>query len=409
MQAIKVMCDVKDTLDYKLIKPLQGNYKKLEEDNLEKLCNKIKKRGIRFPSFVAKIGRDVWAIDTHQRLKAYERLEGEGYKIPAIPVVYIRAKDKLEAKQLLLECDSRYGEVTQEGYIEFTADLDLSAFLNEEDMSEFYSGLNLVGIDIEGVIEERKETQGDDDAPAVRGKAVSKPGEMYKLGNSILLCGDSTDAKAVKRLMGSDKADMVFTDPPYGINIVKGNMIGVDFGIAKKGKYNEIISDNSTETAQKAYNLLKPICGKMIIWGGNYFVSFLSFSDGWIIWDKRVDSGIRNSFADGEMAWCSFHTSVRIYHQLWNGMIREGEHDKRVHPTQKPVKVCSDILSDFTKENDIILDVFGGSGTTLIAAEKSNRKARLMEIDPHYCDVIRRRWTKWARENGRDVGSGGLE
>ena len=75
-------------------------------------------------------------------------------------------------------------------------------------------------------------------------------------------------------------------------------------------------------------------------------------------------------------------------------MIREGEHEKRVHPTQKPIKMLSDILNDFSKEQDIVLDLFGGSGSTLIACEQLNRKARLMELDPHYCDVIIARWEK---------------
>lgn len=99
-----------------------------------------------------------------------------------------------------------------------------------------------------------------------------------------------------------------------------------------------------------------------------------------------------NNFADGEMAYCSFHTPVRIYRQLWNGMIREGEHEERVHPTQKPVKMLSEILQDFSKENDTVLDVFGGSGSTLIACEQLNRKARVMELDEKYCDVIIKRW-----------------
>ena len=114
-----------------------------------------------------------------------------------------------------------------------------------------------------------------------------------------------------------------------------------------------------------------------------------------MIWDKRVDSGIRNTFADGEMAWCSFHTPVRIYHQLWNGMIREGEKEKRVHPTQKPIRMLCDILKDFSNENDDVLDLFGGSGSTLIACEQLNRKCFMMELDPHYVDVIIARWEQF--------------
>lgn len=130
---------------------------------------------------------------------------------------------------------------------------------------------------------------------------------------------------------------------------------------------------------------------KLIIWGGNYFTDFLDFSDGWLIWDKRCGMN-SNNFADGEMAYCSFHTPVRIYRQLWNGMIREGEHEERVHPTQKPVKMLSEILQDFSKENDTVLDVFGGSGSTLIACEQLKRRCYTMELDPKYCDVIIKRW-----------------
>ena len=92
------------------------------------------------------------------------------------------------------------------------------------------------------------------------------------------------------------------------------------------------------------------------------------------------------------MAYCNFHTPIRIYHQLWNGMIREGEKDKRVHPTQKPIKMLSEILQDFSKENETIIDVFGGSGSTLIACDQLNRNCYMMELDPHYIDVIIQRW-----------------
>lgn len=148
------------------------------------------------------------------------------------------------------------------------------------------------------------------------------------------------------------------------------------------------------ETALKLYEIVKDI-PKIILWGGNYFLDFLPNNDSWLIWDKRGESGIRNTFADGEMAWCNFHTPVRIYHQLWNGMIREGEHEKRVHPTQKPIRMLGEIIKDFTKEDEKILDVFGGSGSTLIACEQLNRKCYMMEMSPQYVDVIIDRWEKF--------------
>lgn len=216
-----------------------------------------------------------------------------------------------------------------------------------------------------------------------------------------LICGDSTDVAVIDRLMDGVKADMVFTDSPYGINAVNDDGVCVAYGdnhVAQRGKYAKVIGDDTTETAQQAYNIYSQLCDKMILWGGNYFLDFLPPSDGWLIWDKRGESGIRNTFADGEMAWCSFHTPVRIYHQLWNGMIREGEHEKRVHPTQKPIRMLSEILEDFSKENEVIVDVFGGSGSTLIACEQLNRKCYMAELDPKYCDVIIERWENFTGE-----------
>lgn len=213
-------------------------------------------------------------------------------------------------------------------------------------------------------------------------------GDLIEIGHHRLLCGDSTDSDAVARLMDGQKADMVFTDPPYGIKVVKSEMVGADFGVAKKGKYSEVIADDTTDTAREFYDTCVALgMDRFIIWGGNYFTDFLPFSDSWLIWNKRGDTGIRNTFADGEMAWCSFHTPIRIYNQLWNGMIREGEKDKRVHPTQKPIKMLSEIIEDHVK-GTLLFDGFLGSGSTMVAAHQLNRKCYGMELDPKYCQVI---------------------
>lgn len=243
---------------------------------------------------------------------------------------------------------------------------------------------------------ETKEAQEDDfDEEKDKVETVCKKGDIWQLGQHRLMCGDSTLPEDATALMNGCKAELALTDPPYGIDVVSDDgKVGADFGVAKKGDYKKVIADDTTETAEKAYELLKMFADRLIIWGGNYFTQFLPFSDSWLIWDKRCESGIRNTFADGEMAWCSFHTPIRIYHQLWNGMIREGEHEKRVHPTQKPIKMLGDILKDFSKEQDIVLDLFGGSGSTLIACEQLDRKCYMMELDPHYCDVIIARWEK---------------
>ena len=222
------------------------------------------------------------------------------------------------------------------------------------------------------------------------------------------------------------KADLLLTDPPYGINVVEVNKIGGDKpfgsqkgkmmqrGAAVKGKnkildcneYAPIIGDETTETAEKNYNVVKDITKNQIIFGVNYFTDFLNPSRCWIVWDKQ-NTG---NFADAELAWTSFNKGVKLYKYMWNGLCREGSREiegkKRVHPTQKPVGMLSSIIRDFTKQNDIVLDCFGGSGSTLIACELTKRKCRMMELDPHYCDVIIKRWETLTGQKAELVKAG---
>ena len=220
-------------------------------------------------------------------------------------------------------------------------------------------------------------------------------GDLFEIGEHRLLCGDSTDSDQVAKLMNGEKADMVFTDPPYGINVVQGNKVGGDKGfgsvggdkVVKSKTYSEIIGDDTTDTARDFYNTCVSLgFENYIIWGGNYFTDFLPPSMCWLVWDKE-NTG---NFADVELAWTSFDKSAKLYRWQWNGMIRKGdktiEGSSRVHPTQKPVGLFVDIFNDFTF--NICFDGFLGSGSTMVAAHQLNRKCYGMELDPKYCQVI---------------------
>lgn len=208
----------------------------------------------------------------------------------------------------------------------------------------------------------------------------AKLGDLWQIGEHRLLCGDATKSEDVERVMGAERAGAVVTDPPYGVAVVKSGMVGADFGIAKKGKYAPVEGDDKTPDIRHLLDL----SGKQIIWGGNYFADQLSAVGSWLIWDKRGDSGIENTFADCELAWSNIGCPARIYRQLWNGMIREGEHDKRVHPTQKPVGLLQWCIK---KTEGIIIDPYIGSGTTMVACQNLNRKCRGIEISPQYVAV----------------------
>jgi DNA modification methylase len=211
-------------------------------------------------------------------------------------------------------------------------------------------------------------------------------GDLFEIGEHRLLCGDSTDSDSVARLMDGEKADMVFTDPPYGINVVQGDSVGGN-KLAKANSYSEIIGDDTTDTAREFYNTCISLgMENFIIWGGNYFTDFLTPSMCWIVWDKE-NTG---NFADVELAWTSFDKGAKLYKWQWNGMIRKGDKNiegkTRVHPTQKPVGLFGDIFNDF--QFKICFDGFLGSGSTMVASHQLKRKCYGMELDPKYCQVI---------------------
>lgn len=359
------------------IKPYENNAKLHPQEQIQQIKNSILEFGFDDPIAVWK---DNIIIEGHGRLIAAQEL---GYK--EIPVIRL---DDLTDEQRRAYTLVHNQLTMNTGFDIEMLNIELGG-IDRIDMSDF-------GFEFEPSFGngDGSEVVEDDFETELPEEPKSKLGDIYQLGRHRLVCGDSTDPAVIDRLMDGVKADMVFTDSPYGVNIVndKGK-VGAD-NLAKNGVYAPVIGDDTTETAQQAYNIYSQLCDKMILWGGNYFLDFLPSSDGWLIWDKRGESGIRNNFADGEMAWCSFHTPVRIYHQLWNGMIREGEHEKRVHPTQKPIRMLSEILQDFTNEGDIILDVFGGSGSTLIACEQTGRTCYMAELSPEYVDVIIARYEK---------------
>lgn len=228
----------------------------------------------------------------------------------------------------------------------------------------------------------------EDKVPEVTDNPVSKLGEVYQLGRHRIMCGDSTKIEDVEKLMDGKKADMVFTDPPYGIahsgKGITGKIKGNDFG--------EIVGDGDIKIAVDAYKLCKTLeIDNQVWWGANYYCSHLNDGHGWIVWDKEKEGDLFSGF---EIAYSTMGIKSKIYRHKWHGMIRASEQgQKTLHPTQKPIKLCVDILNDFDKQ--IILDLFLGSGSTIIACEQTNRICYGMEIDPKYIDVIRKRYAKF--------------
>ena len=217
-----------------------------------------------------------------------------------------------------------------------------------------------------------------------------KHGEIISLGRHRLMCGDATRSEDVYALVEGRKVDLVLTDPPYGINIVnrKTGQVG-----SKGRTYAPVIGDANGDMFRDCYKIIRGICNYLIIWGGQNFTDILPPSCGWLFWDKLKNTD-KLSFGDGELAWTNISTRIRKYTFRHNGNVSDGDRiiNERVHPTQKPVELHMKILEDFTQPGDVILDCFGGSGTTLIACELTGRTCLMMEISPDYCDIIKKRY-----------------
>ena len=246
---------------------------------------------------------------------------------------------------------------------------------------------------------------------------ISVLGDVWQLGDHRVMCGDSTSIDDVDKLIDGHKVDMVFTDPPYGISIVQNNQIGGGgaFGVGKEAKktgkvlaatqYAPVAGDESINVAVEAIRVIKTLGAKVeIIWGGNYYAQHLDNSNCWIVWDKQTGE---NTFADAELAWTNQDTKVRIFEHRWMGLYKASEHgEKRVHPTQKPIALAEWCLNIYGEKCETVLDLFGGSGFTLIACETKNKDAFIMELSEAYVDVIINRWQNFTGKEAIHIESG---
>jgi len=373
--------------------PYARNARTHSDEQISQLAASIKEWGWTTPVLV---DEDGGIIAGHGRTLAAQKL-----KMIEVPVMvakgwseakkraYVLADNKLamnagwDNEMLALEL----GEIGELGF-----DLDLTGFTAEE---------------IAALMPEQIEPglTDEDAVPEVPEQPVTVLGDVWILGKHRLMCGDSTSIDAVDKLMDGATVDMVLTDPPYGISIVSGGgKVGGDkpFGskkergsvgggkLAKVGIYAPVMGDDSIDVAVEAIQIIATLGAKVeIIWGGNYYANSLPNSSCWLVWDKQ-NTG---NFADCELAWTNQTTAVRKFEHMWNGMVKASEHgQKRVHPTQKPVALAVWCIEQYGDDCESVLDLFGGSGFTLIACEQKNRIGYIMELSASYVDVIVKRW-----------------
>jgi len=219
----------------------------------------------------------------------------------------------------------------------------------------------------------------------------------YETERGRLFCGDCLEVMPLL----TEKADLVLADPQYGIgeaagkNKSRGNFSGKRTKKNPLGKhipatdYGNLEWDNAIPS-REVFELIFKLSAHQMIFGGNYFAEYLPNSSCWIVWDK--DNG-KTDFADAELIFTSFKKAVRIIKWRWNGMLQQSmkRKEKRYHPTQKPLGLMEILLDCYSEENALILDPFGGSGTTGVACENLKRRWILIEKEERYCEIAAKR------------------
>ena len=281
---IRIKCDTTDTLELGQITEFQGGLKVRDNTDYEKIENSIKKHGFSFPFFIWKKGKTNYCLDGHGRIGALQRMVARGETLPPLPVVYIKCKDEAEAKEILLKLNSTYGHMTAESVKEFLGDLQI-------DLSELALPEGVMELNFEEAL---KDTVNDDDAPEVDyGEPDSKPGEIYQLGDHLLMCGDSTSDEDMAKLMNGQKADLIVTDPPYNVDYKGGNGLKIqndnmseelflDFltkafrtmlGVLKNGGVFYIWhADSKSNSFREAIKNVGGVIRQCLIWVKNNFV-----------------------------------------------------------------------------------------------------------------------------------------
>ena len=369
------------------LKPATYNPRQISKKQYKDLEESIDKFGLVDPIIVNKYFVENYyvVIGGHQRLKIWtEKAKQSKMDDITIPCVVLEL-NKEEERELNIRLNKSGGE------------FDLDILANEFEIEELkdwgFKEIEL-GLNIDKIVGGNTE---DDHIPEVKESRV-KLGDVWQLGKHRLMCGDSTKESDVKKLMNGEKVDMVFTDPPYGI---KHSGKGIK-GKTKENDFGEILNDNDVSVAINSFQLINNMFygSTLIFWGANYYSNILPNGYGWLIWDKQKEG---DTFSGGEIAFVNKGVKVNIFRHQWHGMIKASERgQKRIHPTQKPIALAEYCFKEYGNPK-IVLDIFLGSGSTLIACEKTNRVCYGMELDTKYCDVIIERWEQFTGQKANKI------
>jgi len=383
-----------DYIDLSELKPDKKNARKHNPRNIGMITQAIQEIGVSRSGVIDEDGNILAGNGTYEALSEAGIKKVKVVDVDGEEWVVVRRKGLSEAEKTKLSLyDNRTAEIAD-------WDVDILKEIYEES-PEILDGLfyeDEVDALLEDVDKDPGELEGEDDVPQIPEEPVTQRGDIYLLGKHRLMCGDSTNHDDVEMLMNGKKADMVFTDPPYN----------VDYGNIKhpKFKMRSIKNDNQAphefkQFCEKFANTIKQFCnGIVYVFGAPNLDGRIMFSildnlfhcSTTIIWNKdqfTLGRGkYQNKYEPFWFGWVndgSLFTNDRKLTNVWD---IERPKSSDLHPTMKPVKLVETALIHASKTGSIVFDLFGGAGSTIVAAEKLKRKCYMMEVEPKYCDVI---------------------
>ena len=370
--------------------PYINNAKKHSDEQVDKIAASIREFGFLNPVLIDK---NLNIIAGHGRVMAAKKLG-----LQTVPCAFIEGLSEAQRKAYIL-ADNRLGELAE-------WDMEL-VNLELEGLDELGFDTDLTGFDFNPDPEEPEQEIVEDEVPEEVETRV-KLGDLWKLGDHRLICGDSTDVTVIDRLMDGKKANLVFTDPPYNIASDSKNFAAdcskamnnlsnadwdknFDINAALNSIY-LVLANDCTVYVCTSHFLAGQIWDWMKEWADHY---------SYCVWSKP------NPMPSLSKRHWTWNTELICYatrgkhtfnfpdegHALSTWTINK-KNGKTGHPTEKPVEVPTMAVLHSSKKKDIVLDCFGGSGSTLIACEETGRDCYICELDPHYCDVIIERWEK---------------
>ena len=381
-------------VDIKSITPYEKN-PRYNDDAVPAVMKSIKEFGFKNPIIVDK---DNVIICGHTRYKAAKKM-----KLETVPVVVADDLTEEQVKAYRL-ADNKVGEIAtwDDGLL---AD-ELASILNL-DMSDF-------GFDTSALLDEPEDAKEDDFDEELPEDPVAQYGDIYKLGNHMLMCGDSTSVDDVKKLMGDLKADLLITDPPYNV--------------AYEGKTSDklkIQNDSMSDTQFREFLVKAFKCADEVMKAGAVFYIWHADSEGYnfrgachdvgwkvrqcLIWNKNTMVMGRQDY-QWKHEPCLYGWKEGSTH-LWSSDRKQTTvidfnrpTQSKIHPTMKPIGLFDYQIKNNTKAEDVVLDLFNGSGTTIMACEQNKRIARCMELDPRYVDAAIHRWEEFTGLKAEKVG-----